>query len=33
MMTTNSIVDPKSAERAPTHIQVEHFTGALYLDA
>jgi hypothetical protein len=30
MMTANPIVDPKSGERAPTHIQVEHFTGALY---
>ena len=31
MMTTNPIVDPKSEERLPAPIQVEHFTSALYM--
>ena len=31
MMMTHSMVDPKPEERWPAHIQVEHFTGALYM--
>ena len=31
MMTTNSIIDPQPGERAPAQIQVEHFTGVLYM--
>jgi hypothetical protein len=31
MMSTNPIGDPKSEERLPAPIQVEHFTSALYM--
>jgi hypothetical protein len=31
MMSTNPIVDPRSGERLPAQIQVEHFTSALYM--
>jgi hypothetical protein len=31
MMTTNSIVDPQPGELLPAQVQVEHFTGALYM--